>query len=147
MSYTSYYDDFTGVTHYENFFVIKIEELEPPKNNTIDTQCFILYDKEDDKFYVYGSRKCAQYPNMPVYQKSFSYINDVFTFLKVVMNLDFHAVNLIVYHIAYATSDADFDTLLELCGLGAQNEITGYDNIKIKHLNQFAKYFSSIIEF
>lgn len=143
MAYVSYYDDFTGITHYENFFAIKIQELDPVTDE-IDTQCFIVYDKEDDKFYVYGSRNFAKGQYNCAYQKSFSYINDMFAFLEVVMNLKLHKVNIIIYHISYATSAADFHSLNQLCSF--KNEIAGYNKISINRCKYFSKYLSTIIE-
>jgi len=144
MAYTSYYDDFTGITHYENFFTIKIQELDPTLTGGIDTQCFIVYDSDEDMFYLYGSRKHVNDTNYCIYQKRFSYMKDLFSFLNVVMNLDFHKVNIIIYHIPYVTSDADFDTFAELCSF--RNEISGYNNIYIRNRKMFLEYLSAIIE-
>ena len=142
MTESVYYDDFTGITHYENFFVLRIDEIEDKKTKKIDTTCFVVYDKDDDMFYVYGSRKSPEHPNHCIYQKSFKHFNDLYLFFMVTMDLTNHNVNTTIYHVPYATSEADFDTFKQICK--RQNEITGYDNIKLKRTQMF-KHLTAIV--
>jgi hypothetical protein len=141
MSHYSYYDDFTGITHYENFYVLRIEEIDTKKE--VDTKCLIIYDHDDDHFYLYGSRKNHQHPNHCVYQKRFKYMNDLFRFLQLVMNLRVHKVNIMVHYLTYATSEDDFDSLIKHCA--DSNEITGYNNISINYLDELTKWFCALL--
>lgn len=141
MAQSTFVDEFTGITHYEHFFMLKIEEINT--DNEIDTTCFIVYDHDDKLFYLYGSRKNSEFKKHCIYQKSFYYLKDLYTFLKVVMNLDEHNTNVIVYEVPYATSEANYDTFIEACKW--KYEITGYDNLDISKYNMFSKFISTLL--
>lgn len=139
----AFYDDFTGITHYENFFMLRIDELE--SKSQVDTKCFIIYDHDEELFYLYGSRKNAQYRNHCVYQKSFKLMRDLHNFLKIVMSLemDDHNVNTYVYHVPYATSEDNFDAYVQKCN--PKHEITGYDRVSLKSFKDFSLYLSALL--
>ncbi len=137
----SYYDDYTGITHYENFYMLRIDELETKTD--VDTKCFIIYDNDEDLFYLYGSRKNTTYPNHCVYNKCFSSMRDLHNFLKIVMNLEERDVNTYLYYIPYATSVYDFDNYKNLCI--PKNEITGYDSVKLNSWKEFSMYLSALM--
>jgi hypothetical protein len=141
MAQSTFYDDYTDIIHYEHFFMLKIEEIDT--HNEIDTTCFIVYDHDDEMFYLYGSRKNSEFAKHCIYQKSFYYLKDLYNFLKVVMNLDKHNTNVIVYEVPYATSEADYDTFMKACN--GRHEITGYDNLDISKYNMFSKFISTLL--
>jgi hypothetical protein len=123
--------------------MLRIDELE--SKSQIDTKCFIIYDNDEDLFYLYGSRKNTTYPNHCVYNKCFSSMRDLHNFLKIVMSLelDDHNVNTYVYHVPYATSEDNFDTYLKKCN--PKHEITGYNKVSLKSFKDFSLYLSALM--
>ena len=56
---SAYYDEDTNTTYYDSQIVLNISEFYDGKR---DTNVFILYDKDDELLYVYGSRgKSSKY--------------------------------------------------------------------------------------
>lgn len=142
MSYTTYYDYPTQTTYYNNFFVIKIAQYEDNACKVIDMNVFILYDQTDRLFYVYGSRKSDDYPRHENFVKSFKYIDDMWNFLKVIMNIEQLYVETYVYKLDGISEHADYDEFAS--ATDGMNEISGYSKEKFDKY-RFKTYLSAIL--
>lgn len=74
---SAYYDEDTNTTYYDSQIVLNISEFYDGKR---DTNVFILYDKDDELLYVYGSRgKSSKYVR---YEKTFEDVGVLYKFLS-----------------------------------------------------------------
>ena len=68
---TSYYDEETETSYYENTIVVEFRQIERDTNK-VDMRVFMLYDAEDELMYLYGSRKSNEFQNYTNFLKKFN---------------------------------------------------------------------------
>ena len=120
---TSYYDEPTDTTYYDPMMVMNITEYD--KNNDQDMNAFILFDADDNLFYVYGSREGSKYIK---YVKTFENINSLYNFIYLSMALsEKHQISISVNYIEGLTNYDEFNEINEK--ITRYNEIVAYDDI------------------
>ena len=135
---TSYYDEPTDTTYYDPMMVMNITEYD--KNNDQDMTTFILFDADDNLFYVYGSREGSKYVK---YVKTFDNINSLYKFIYLSMALsENHQISISVNYIEGLTNYDEFNEINEK--ITRYNEIVAYDDIdgfSKKDFRQFVDAF------
>jgi hypothetical protein len=121
---------------YNDQVVLYIEEKFKGYQYKTDMRTFIVYDKETDCFYVYGSRKCRKNDNYENYVLKYSSIETLYNYLKVSMNTKYTKLNITGYMLSGLTSDDNFDDFE--AKTNNFNQLFGYDNIRLK----FSTFFS-----
>ena len=135
---TAYYDEPTDTTYYDHMMVMNITEYD--KNNDQDMTTFILFDVDDNLFYVYGSREGSKYVK---YVKTFDNINSLYNFIYLSMALsENHQISISVNYIEGLTNYDEFNEINEK--ITRYNEIVAYDDIdgfSKKDFKQFVDAF------
>jgi hypothetical protein len=135
---TAYYDEPTDTTYYDPMMVMNITEYD--KNNDQDMTTFILFDADDNLFYVYGSREGSKYVK---YVKTFDNINSLYKFIYLSMALsEKHQISISVNYIEGLTNYDEFNEINEK--ITRYNEIVAYDDIdgfSKKDFRQFVDAF------
>ena len=135
---TAYYDEPTDTTYYDPMMVMNITEYD--KNNDQDMTTFILFDADDNLFYVYGSREGSKYVK---YVKTFDNINSLYNFIYLSMALsENHQISISVNYIEGLTNYDEFNEINEK--MTRYNEIVAYDDIdgfSKKDFRQFVDAF------
>jgi len=135
---TAYYDEPTDTTYYDPMMVMNITEYD--KNNDQDMSVFILFDVDDNLFYVYGSREGSKYVK---YVKTFDNINSLYNFIYLSMALsENHQISISVNYIEGLTNYDEFNEINEK--MTRYNEIVAYDDIdgfSKKDFRQFVDAF------
>lgn len=135
---TAYYDEATDTTYYDPMMVMNITEYD--KNNDQDMTTFILFDTDDNLFYVYGSREGSKYVK---YVKTFDNINSLYKFIYLSMALsENHQISISVNYIEGLTNYDEFNEINEK--MTRYNEIVAYDDIdgfSKKDFRQFVDAF------
>jgi hypothetical protein len=124
------------IIYYNDQVVLYIEEKFKGSQYKTDMRTFIVYDKETDCFYVYGSRKCRKNDNYENYVLKFSSIETLYNYLKVSMDTKNSKLNITGYMLSGLTSDDNFDDFE--AKTNNFNQLFGYDNIRLK----FSTFFS-----
>lgn len=137
---TSYYDETTETTYYENTFVVEFRQKEKG-TNVVDMRVFILYDSDEELIYVYGSRKSNSHRSHPIFAKTFADEDHVYDFLDIMLDFSRHKIDTSVHQIDYLTSNSDFDDIV--ANVTNHNELSGFDNVKMTKKN-FRKYLNVI---
>jgi len=125
---TSYYDEETETTYYENTIVVEFQQLEKGTRK-VDMRIFMLYDADEDLIYLYGSRKSNEFPNYPTFAKTFNDETQLYDFLDIMMDFSRHRIDTAVHQIDYLTDISDFDDIVR--SVNNRTELSGFDNIKI----------------
>ena len=135
---SAYYDEPTDTTYYDPMMVMNITEYD--KNNDQDMSVFILFDVDDNLFYVYGSREGSKYVK---YVKTFDNINSLYNFIYLSMALsENHQISISVNYIEGLTNYDEFNAINEK--MTRYNEIVAYDDIdgfSKKDFRQFVDAF------
>ena len=135
---SAYYDEPTNTTYYDPMMVMNITEYD--KNNDQDMTTFILFDADDNLFYVYGSREGSKYVK---YVKTFDNINSLYKFIYLSMALsEKHQISISVNYIEGLTNYDEFNEINEK--ITRYNEIVAYDDIdgfSKKDFRQFVDAF------
>ena len=133
---SAYYDEST--IYYDPMMVMNITEYD--KNNDQDMSVFILFDTDDNLFYVYGSREGSKYVK---YTKTFDNVNTLYNFIYVSMALsENHQISISVNYIEDLTNYDEFNEINEK--ITRYNEIVAYDDIdgfSKKDFRQFVDAF------
>jgi hypothetical protein len=119
---SGHYDKETNTTYYDNQIVLNISEFYDGKR---DSNVFIVYDKEDDLLYVYGSR--GENKKYVRYEKTFDDIGILYKFLsELVAN---HDVSISANYLGGLTNYDDYDSLK--ARVDRNNEVVAYDNTRL----------------
>ena len=137
---TSYYDEETDTTYYENTIVVEFCQLEKGRN-VIDMRIFMLYDADEDLMYLYGSRKSDNFPRYPTFVKTFSDRDVLYDFLDVMMDFTRHKIETAVHQIDYLTDCSDFDDIKRKTSNLTQ--LSGFDNVMLTK-KDFRKYINTL---
>jgi hypothetical protein len=135
---TSYYDEETDTTYYENTIVVEFCQLEKGRN-VIDMRIFMLYDADEDLMYLYGSRKSDNFPRYPTFVKTFSDRDVLYDFLDVMMDFTRHKIETAVHQIDYLTDYSDFDEIQRKTSNLTQ--LSGFDNVTLTK-KDYKKYIN-----
>jgi predicted RNase H-related nuclease YkuK (DUF458 family) len=136
---TAYYDEPTDTTYYDPMMVMNITEYD--KNNDQDMSVFILFDVDDNLFYVYGSREGSKYVK---YVKTFDNINSLYNFIYLSMALsENHQISISVNYIEGLTNYDEFNEINEK--MTRYNEIVAYDDIDGFSKKDFRQYVDAFL--
>ena len=136
---TAYYDEPTDTTYYDPMMVMNITEYD--KNNDQDMSVFILFDVDDNLFYVYGSREGSKYVK---YTKTFDNINSLYNFIYLSMALsENHQISISVNYIEGLTNYDEFNAINEK--MTRYNEIVAYDDINGFSKKDFRQYVDAFL--
>ena len=136
---TAYYDEPTDTTYYDPMMVMNITEYD--KNNDQDMTTFIIFDVDDNLFYVYGSREGSKYVK---YVKTFDNINSLYNFIYLSMALsENHQISISVNYIEGLTNYDEFNAINEK--MTRYNEIVAYDEIVGFSKKDFRQYVDAFL--
>jgi hypothetical protein len=131
---SGYYDEATNTTYYDPVMVLNITEYDT--NGKPDTNVFLVYDDDEDLYYLYGSRGHVSYT------KSFCCIENLYNFISLVMGFsENHTVSISVNYMDDLTDYDDYDKLQSK--VSRFNEVVAYDNVTLskKRLQRFLNAF------
>lgn len=131
---SGYYDEATNTTYYDPVMVLNITEYDT--NGKPDTNVFLVYDEDEDLYYLYGSRGHVSYT------KSFYCIENLYNFISIVMGFsENHKVSISVNYMDDLTDYDDYDKLQSKAS--RFNEVVAYDNVTLskKRLQRFLNAF------
>ena len=136
---SAYYDESTDTTYYDPMMVMNITEYD--KNNDQDMSVFILFDTNDNLFYVYGSREGSKYVK---YTKTFDNVNTLYNFIYLSMALsENHQISISVNYIEGLTNYDEFNEINEK--MTRYNEIVAYDDINGFSKKDFRQYVDAFL--
>ena len=136
---SAYYDEPTDTTYYDPMMVMNIIEYD--RNNDQDMSVFILFDTDDNLFYVYGSREGSKYVK---YTKTFDNINSLYNFIYLSMALsENHQISVSVNYIEGLTNYDEFNEINEK--MTRYNEIVAYDDINGFSKKDFRQYVDAFL--
>lgn len=136
---SAYYDNPINTTYYDPMMVINITEYD--RNNNQDMDIIILFDADENLFYVYGSRKSSKYVK---YTKTFDTVDNLYTFINLSMALDEkHKISISVNYLEDLTNYDEYDEINEK--ITRHNEIVAYDNITKFCKKDFNKYVDAFL--
>lgn len=125
--------------YYDDQPVLYIEEKIDGNMFKTDMRVFIVFDRDENVFCLYGSRKCDKRDKYINYMLKYSNISDLYNYLFVAMNIKFNNVNVTMFYLSELTSNDTFDDFEQKTS--KLNELFGYDNIKLKN-SIFNKYIN-----
>jgi hypothetical protein len=125
--------------YYDDQPVLYIEEKIDGNKLKTDMRVFIVFDRDENVFCLYGSRKCDKRDKYINYMLKYSNISDLYNYLFVAMNIKFNNVNVTMFYFSELTSNDTFDDFEQKTS--KLNELFGYDNIKLK-TSIFNKYIN-----
>lgn len=131
---SGYYNEETNTTYYDPVMVLNITEYDT--NGKPDTNVFLVYDEDEDLYYLYGSRGRVSYT------KSFCCIENLYNFISIVMGFsENHKVSISVNYMDDLTNYDDYNKLQSK--VSRFNEVVAYDNITLskKRLQQYLSAF------
>ena len=131
---SGYYNEETNTTYYDPVMVLNITEYDT--NEKPDTNVFLVYDEDEDLYYLYGSRGHVSYT------KSFCCIENLYNFISIVMGFsENHKVSISVNYMDDLTNYDDYNKLQSK--VSRFNEVVAYDNITLskKRLQQYLSAF------
>jgi hypothetical protein len=131
---SGYYDEATNTTYYDPVMVLNITEYDT--NGKPDTNVFLVYDEDEDLYYLYGSRGHVSYT------KSFCCSENLYNFISIVMGFsENHKVSISVNYMDDLTDYDDYDKLQSK--VSRFNEVVAYDNVTLskKRLQRFLNAF------
>jgi len=115
------YDAATETTYYDPMMVVNITEYDAKGNQ--DSDVFIVYDTDDELFYLYGSRGFVRY------SKTFDNADSLYDFVSITMAVsENHKANVSVNYMEDLTNYDEYDELKSK--VSRFNEVVAYDGIK-----------------
>jgi hypothetical protein len=136
---TAYYDEPTTTTYYDPMMVMNITEYD--RNNDQDMDVFILFDADDNLFYVYGSRKGSKYVK---YTRTFDTVDNLYNFISLSMALsEKHQISVSVNYLENLTNYDEYNEIKEK--ITRRNEIVAYDEIVGFSKKDFRQYVDAFL--
>jgi hypothetical protein len=136
---TAYYDELTATTYYDPMMVMNITEYD--RNNDEDMDVFILFDADDNLFYVYGSRKGSKYVK---YTRKFDTVDNLYIFISLSMALsEKHQISVSVNYLEDLTNYDEYNEIKEK--ITRRNEIVAYDEIVGFSKKDFRQYVDAFL--
>jgi len=131
---SGYYDEATETTYYDPLMVLNITEYDT--NGKRDTNIFLIYDEEEDVYYLYGSRGHVRY------SKTFDNEDSLYNFISITMGFsENHKVSISVNYMEDLTNYDEYDELKSK--VSRFNEVVAYDHVTLskkrllRYLNAF----------
>ena len=131
---SGYYNEATETTYYDPLMVLNITEYNT--NGKRDTNIFLIYDEEEDVYYLYGSRGHVRYT------KTFDNEDSLYNFISITMGFsENHKVSISVNYMEDLTNYDEYDELVSK--VSRFNEVVAYDNVTLskkrllRYLNAF----------
>ena len=132
---SGYYDEATETTYYDPIMVLNITEYDANRNS--DSNIFIVYDVDEDLYYLYGSRGHIRY------SKSFDNEDALYNFISIVMGFsEKHMVSISVNYMDDLTNYDEYDELESK--VSRFNEVVAYDNIVLTR-KRFLRYLNAFM--
>ena len=132
---SGYYDEATNTTYYDPVMVLNITEYDT--NGKPDTNVFLVYDEDEDLYYLYGSRGHVSYT------KSFCCSENLYNFISIVMGFsENHKVSISVNYMDDLTDYDDYDKLQSK--VSRFNEVVAYDNVTLSK-KRFQRFLNAFI--
>jgi hypothetical protein len=134
---SGHYDELTTTTYYDPQMVMNITEYDSDGDK--DSNVFILYDEEQEAYYVFGSRGGSKHVR---YTKAFYCMNDLYNFISITMGFkDNHTVSLSINYMSNLTNYDEYDDIKQK--VSRFNEVVAYDNFIISRqdFKMFLKSF------
>jgi len=135
------YFDEAEPTFYEAMPVLYIEEKFKGTEFKTDMRMFIVYDQEDNYFYVYGSRKCKRNNNYINYMLKYASIDTLYNYIQVSTNSKYHQLNVTGYFIHGLASTDTFDDFTQK--ISKFNQLFGYDRVTLSR-KLFNRYLNTL---
>jgi hypothetical protein len=134
----AYYDEETNTTYFDGHMVLNITEFDSATKKR-DSDIFILYDRDDELFYVYGARGSNQ--KYVRYQHTFVDVKDLHNFISLVVSSNPMSVS--VNYLEGLASDDNYDTFFAKAS--RYNEVVAYDNVESLTRKALQKYVDVIM--
>jgi len=128
------------MTEFQNDnLVLYIEELDD--KSIVDMQIFVLFDKNEQEFYITGVRNCPKLTDFNQFKFYCKTIKQVANYLLSIID-DENKINYTLYNFSniYDETDIDFYTFKQY--INKKNEIIGYDRISY---SKFEKKIISLL--
>jgi len=136
---TAYFDELTNITYYDTMMVINITEYD--KNNDQDMNAFILFDTDDNLFYVYGSRKGSKYVK---YVKTFETIHGLYDFIYLSTAIgENHQISISVNYVEGLSNYDEYNEIKEK--VTRYNEIVAYDEVTKFSKKKFIRFVNAFL--
>ncbi len=117
--------------------------IEYDKDGEKDTELFIVYDYDDELYYVYGHRG-------PINSKHYAYMHSfactcaLYEFISLTCNLKFNqSITIQVNQLDGLTSDSDYYNYKNK--VSSRNEIVAYDNVENFTYKTFCKWLRAYL--
>lgn len=111
-------------------------------SKTEDMRVFIVYDKDEELYYVFGSRKNEKLEKMCEFVKTFTETTHLYMFLDILMDFKTYTVDTYVHMMPYLTNNSSFNDFVKESKT-KNNQISGYDDDKIT-MKQLDRYLATI---
>ena len=116
------YDEATETTYYDPMMVLNITEYDA-KGNT-DSDVFIVYDAEEELYYLYGSRGFVRY------SRAFCNAESLYDFVSITIGVsENHTASISVNYMEDLTNYDEYDELKSK--VSRFNEVVAYDGVKL----------------
>ena len=106
--------------------VLYIEELDD--KSIVDMQIFVIFDENEDEFYITGLRNCPKLIEFNQFKFYCKTIKQVKNYLLSIID-DQHKINYTLYNFANIYDESDIDYYTFKARKTKKNEIMGYDCI------------------
>lgn len=119
--------------------VLYIEELDD--KSIVDMQIFVIFDENEDEFYITGLRNCPKLTEFNQFKFYCKTIKQVKNYLLSIID-DQHKINYTLYNFPNIYDESDIDYYTFKSRKTKKNEIIGYDYIMY---NKFEEKLISLL--
>jgi hypothetical protein len=134
----SYYDEETNTTYFDGHMVLNITEFDSLTGKR-DHDLFILYDRDDEFFYIYGARGSSG--KFVRYQQTFADVKDLHKFISLLFSSN--PMSISVHYLEGLASDDNYDTFISKAS--RYNELVAYDNVETLSRKTLQNYVDVIM--
>jgi hypothetical protein len=128
------------MTEFQNDnLVLYIEEVDDKK--IVDMQIFVLFDKNEEEFYITGVRNCPKLTEFNQFKFYCKTIKQVANYLLSIVD-DENKINYTLYNFSNIYDESDIDYYTFKYRRAKKNEIIGYDHISY---NKFEEKLVSLL--
>ena len=116
------YDEATETTYYDPMMVLNITEYDADEKR--DSNVFIVYDADEELYYLYGSRGFVRY------SRAFCNADSLYDFVSIAMGVsENHTASISVNYMEDLTNYDEYDELKSK--VSRFNEVVAYDGVKL----------------
>ncbi len=128
-------------TYYGPTMVLNITEFDHDGDK--DTDLFIVYDNDDELFYVYGHRGSTKSKHV-AYMRSFSCVCAMYDFINITCNFkEMRSLSIQINQLDGLTSDSDYFDFKRK--VSKYNEVVAYDNYNWLGPRKFSKLIRAYV--